>query len=277
MQPSYQSGFYAPGRGVAKHPELWRGCVGAWNPGLGNTGLALRDWSGNQNNGVLTNGPTWGVSDGRQALSFDGSNDSVQLADNMRYVLSGIESCTITAWVSPRAALVDGKSVFSWPVSDGSDTSPYQVLDLSYSSTYQVRCAVGDGATRTQYTATDLVMTQNVWAHIVSVWDGSQLTAYLNGKRSSSQAAAIYSGIGNPATKIRIGSYRSESVYAFNGLLSDVRIYNRSLSPNEIRILAQRPGIAYELAPRKTYFIPAATSTSRLYDVLSPLIFAGTN
>jgi hypothetical protein len=77
MQPSYQSGFYAPGRGVAKHPELWRGCVGAWNPGLGNTGLSLRDWSGGQNNGVLTNGPTWGVSDGRQALTFDGVNDRI--------------------------------------------------------------------------------------------------------------------------------------------------------------------------------------------------------
>jgi hypothetical protein len=38
--PTYQSGFYAPGRGTAKYPELWRGCVGAWNPGLGNTGLS---------------------------------------------------------------------------------------------------------------------------------------------------------------------------------------------------------------------------------------------
>jgi hypothetical protein len=69
--PTYQSGFYAPGRGTAKYPELWDGCVGAWNPGLGNTGLVLRDWSGNQNNGTLTNGPTWGVSDGRQALDFE--------------------------------------------------------------------------------------------------------------------------------------------------------------------------------------------------------------
>jgi hypothetical protein len=77
MQPSYQSGFYAPGRGVAKHPELWRGCVGAWNPGLGNTGLSLRDWSGNGNNGTLTGGPTWGVTDGQQALDFDGVDDYV--------------------------------------------------------------------------------------------------------------------------------------------------------------------------------------------------------
>jgi hypothetical protein len=62
-----------------------------------------------------------------------------------------------------------------------------------------------------------------------------------------------------------------------NGQFGDTRIYNRALSPNEIRLLAQRPGIAYELAPRKTYFIQAATSTSQFYDVLSPLIFAGTN
>jgi hypothetical protein len=39
--PTYQSGFYAPGRGTAKYPELWDGCVGAWNPGLGNTGLSV--------------------------------------------------------------------------------------------------------------------------------------------------------------------------------------------------------------------------------------------
>ena len=62
-----------------------------------------------------------------------------------------------------------------------------------------------------------------------------------------------------------------------NGQIADARIYNRALSANEIRTLAQRPGIAYELAPRKTYFIQAATSTSQFYDVLSPLIFAGTN
>ena len=34
MNPTYQSGFYAPGRGTALHPELWRGCVGAWDGGI---------------------------------------------------------------------------------------------------------------------------------------------------------------------------------------------------------------------------------------------------
>ena len=77
----------------------------------------------------------------------------------------------------------------------------------------------------------------------------------------------------------------SDSPFRFGGgtiagvshRLDDIRIYNRALSPKEIRTLAQRPGIAYELAPRKTYFIPTSTSTSQFYDVLSPLIFAGTN
>ena len=97
--PTYQSGFYAPGRGTALHPELWRGCVGAWNPGLGNTGLSLRDWSGNQNNGTLTNGPTWGVTDGRQALTLDGSGDCVDLG--VKSSLNIPRDITLTAWIRP--------------------------------------------------------------------------------------------------------------------------------------------------------------------------------
>jgi hypothetical protein len=99
MQPSYQSGFYAPGRGVAKHPELWDGCVGAWNPGLGNTGLSLRDWSGSQNNGTLTNGPTWGVSEGRQALTFDGVNDFVDFSNVGSPIIPATADFSISMWV----------------------------------------------------------------------------------------------------------------------------------------------------------------------------------
>jgi hypothetical protein len=51
---TYANGF-APRDGQAIWPELWRGCVGAWNPGLGPTGLRLYDWSPYRNHGTLTN------------------------------------------------------------------------------------------------------------------------------------------------------------------------------------------------------------------------------
>jgi hypothetical protein len=61
--PTYQSGFYAPGRGTAKYPSFGMVALVLGIPG----GFESSGLDG-QNNGVLTNGPTWGVSDGRQAL-----------------------------------------------------------------------------------------------------------------------------------------------------------------------------------------------------------------
>jgi hypothetical protein len=55
-----------------------------------------------------------------------------------------------------------------------------------------------------------------------------------------------------------IGSDGSAAT-TMRGMLSDIAVYNRVLSENEIRLLATRRGIAYELAPRKrTYSIAAA-------------------
>ena len=73
LPASYSNGF-APRDGQPLYPELWRGCVGAWCPSLGPTGLTLRDWSGFGNHGTLTNmdpGTDWVLSGGRYALDFD--------------------------------------------------------------------------------------------------------------------------------------------------------------------------------------------------------------
>ena len=255
MQPSYQSGFYAPGRGVAKHPELWRGCVGAWNPGLGNTGLVLRDWSGGQNNGTLTLGPTWGVSGGRQALTFDGVNDYVNCGAIKSIQASGtvFSSC---AWIYPTTNT--GSGITSYRSAGGNGW----VFGRSASGELQFYT--------NGWKISSLVVPLNGWSFVALVYDGA-LKFYLNSTTDS-----VAGTPGNGTGFVSLGAWDAGS-YAPAAALDDTRIYNRALSPQEIRTLAQRPGIAYELAPRKTYFIPTATSTSQFYDVLSPLIFAGTN
>ena len=269
MQPSYQSGFYAPGRGVAKHPELWRGCVGAWNPGLGNTGLSLRDWSGSQNNGTLTNGPTWGVSDGRQALDFDGVNDSVNCGGGIP--TSSITAMTQSVWVRNDVAATN-KAIVGWY--DGNGIFIQSRIDASDGF-----LVVAGGSSSWGQT---LHTTEGLWLHAALVYDGTltgdsnRLKLYVNGvQKSLGFQGAIPSAI-SLGGNLKIGDVGSLGRY-WNGLITDIRIYNRALSQQEVRTLATRPGIAYELAQRKTYFIQAATSTSQFYDVLSPLIFAGTN
>jgi hypothetical protein len=50
---------------------------------------------------------------------------------------------------------------------------------------------------------------------------------------------------------VQFGRYNNATTQRFAGSLSDMRIYNRQLSPQEIALLAMRPGIAYEMAPRR--------------------------
>ena len=285
MQPSYQSGFYAPGRGVAKHPELWRGCVGAWNPGLGNTGLVLRDWSGNQNNGTLVNGPTWGPVGGRQALNFDGVDDAVDFGNVLDSVFAGAnKKFTVASWIYPRVGGGANDFVFS----KVNSTAGQRQWFFRNSGGYLNFLWYGalNASSYRSYTC-NTPLTVNAWQHVALLYDGTQplgsrVAMYVDG---ALQSQTLTLSVGTPvqiqsatASLYYGNGFASDlSVFSFDGLLDGGRIFDRALSANEVHTLAQRPGIAYELARRKTYFIQAATSTSQFYDVLSPLIFAGTN
>ena len=96
---SYANGF-APRDGQPLYPELWRGCVGAWNPGLGPTGLTLRDWSGFGNHGTLTNmelDTDWTPSQGKWSLALDGTNESVLCGGGTFFQL---QTLTLSSWCS---------------------------------------------------------------------------------------------------------------------------------------------------------------------------------
>ena len=250
MNPTYQSGFYAPGRGTAKYPALWDGCVGAWNPGLGNTGLSLRDWSGSQNNGTLIGGPTWGVTDGRQALSFDGGYDYVDAGNSSSLDL--LDNFTILAWIKRTGFPAHPMIV----VKGNSHANNNYQFFLNHVEGYKIALWFSDSSSDWSTIYANTIVSSNVWHHVVAVYNNSTntVTFYLDGIADGTKTIA-----GTPLAKtpsLRIGS-RAPDFY-FSGQIDDTRIYNRALSPNEIRLLAQRPGIAYERAPRKFYSLPAA-------------------
>jgi hypothetical protein len=268
--PTYQSGFYAPGRGTAKYPELWDGCVGAWNPGLGNTGLSLRDWSGNQNNGTLTNGPTWGVSDGRQAVSLTGA--SSQWVDAGASLPCQLQTFSAAFWVNP-GTQVDvsyngllGYGRNGWQISHQRSNNTIVFAKSWIAATSQAAITV----------------TQNIWTHITitcrDVSGTKTVVFYKNGVLVSISTPFVQNfTFGETTSQLAIGREAGPTGPQdtfFTGYLDDVLVYKRALSPNEIRTLAQRPGIAYERAPRKFYSLPSAAS-SRQYRLFRPSILRG--
>jgi len=80
-------------------------------------------------------------------------------------------------------------------------------------------------------------LTANRWQHLAVVCDGTNATVYLDGQQAS-QAPVQGHFAPNPKLRFMLGrGYTAGSRY-FSGLLADVRLYRRALSPAEVRALA---------------------------------------
>ena len=65
--------------------------------------------------------------------------------------------------------------------------------------------------------------------HVVGVYNGTALKVYRNGTLTGQKSTTAT--IGNQTQEISIGRYHSQY---FNGTIDEVRIYNRSLTLEEI-------------------------------------------
>jgi hypothetical protein len=183
----------------------------------------LRDWSGYQNHGTLTNGPTWQASDGKYSLFFNSlANTSVQLNAT---VAKPASSGSIAFHFKPTSSSPSYKAL----VMQGENSGIYY-----YSGTGIDVYPFGLGGAA--------LFSVGVWHHLAVTWDNATARLFIDGKQSSTSAS-------NPL--FPVSNFCSEANEAGDGNLDDIRIYNRALSAQEIRLLASRRGIAYEMAPRR--------------------------
>lgn len=246
-KPSYMSGFYSPEKGgVPAYPELWKGCVGAWSMGLGPVGAMLRDQSGNKRHGTMSGMELsdWVTSEGQYALDFDGSEQIVTT-----YVPSdfgGAKPITMCAWVKPdvltgsRTVMTSDGAIF-FRLGDGAN-SDISIILL--------------GLSNDRYSRGDLTL--GIWQHVAVSYNGSQFEIFLNGKSLGvSSTSGTYT---TPTNVFNIGS--RAGIENFDGMMDDVRLYNRALQLSEIKILARRRNIAYEHKRKFTYSIPLPITAS---------------
>jgi hypothetical protein len=236
-----------------RYPGLWRGCVGAWNPGLGPTGLTLRDWSGYGNHGTLTNmdaGTDWVVSGGRYALEHDGSNDLI-LCGNSPSVSTSVPF-TISGWVNCYS-LISPQYPKLCTFRSEQGSTPFEVT-LSDQSAYR-GVSIGSAGVSWGQFRNSIAFVTNAWTHIGVTYSGASGTLstsfviYVNGLGVPANVSGLFSGLGNTTTIGGPSSGGSSNVLL--GSWDDLRLYGRVLSPQEIRLLASRRGIAYEMAPRR--------------------------
>jgi hypothetical protein len=202
--------------------EAPAGLVGAWGFEEASGGSAT-DSSGSGNDGAISGATRTGQGRHGAALSFDGLDDLVTVADQASLDLQS--AMTLEAWVFPTTS-TGWRSVMIKERPGGLVYALYGNTNANRPSGHLFTssgAAVAHGTQR---------LPVNTWTHLAATWDGTTLRLYVNGTQASSLAAG--GTLSNSAGALRIGGNSAASQW-FTGRLDEMRVYNRALSANEIQ------------------------------------------
>lgn len=238
---SYANGF-APRDGMPLYPSLWSGCLGAWSPCLGPTGQFLRDHGRKKN--IATRSAAspdlvadWYQSEGLYSYKSTGTNPYWEAAPAANDPLAscGAGEFAIAMWLT-----YDGTGAYTSLLGNMVTWNPGILLGTVGGNA--LGWYLGD---TTERNTTIPLTPYNTWLHLVVQRSGGTVSHYLNGAAAGTSFANSNSIAGTQG--LWIGRCNAFSRY-WTGLLDDIRIYDRALNANEMRLLATRRGIAYQLS-----------------------------
>jgi serine/threonine-protein kinase len=214
-------------RGAPADPAL----VGWWRLDE-RAGLVASDSSRHRNHGALRNGGTWEAGRVGGALALDGMDDHVRVPDSPSLAsLSG--QLTMAAWVKRGADQEAHRLVVSRQLGTGDENQFWlgfrdNQSGASVTTTQGTRNAIGREAPVGE------------WLHLAATYDGSTLRLYVNGSEAASEA---HGGALAPCTRgVAIGGDEFDDLGSIQevprGLLDEVRLYSRVLTPAELAALA---------------------------------------
>ncbi len=202
-------------------PTLPAGLVAAFsfNEGLG---IVALDATGNANHGSIS-GAAWDAN-GKHggALRFDGIDDWLTISDSPSLDLTN--GMTISAWVSPITL-------------SGWDTilikeRPFHIAYALYANTGGNIPSGEIRLTNNHVVLGDSQVAIGAWTHLTTTFDGTALKFYLNGNLI--RTVLVSGTIFVSDDPFRIGGNSIWADEFFHGLIDEVRVYNRALTPAEI-------------------------------------------
>ena len=180
-----------------------------------------------RNSGTLSNVSIVGTGS-TKSFSLNGSTSTINLGSGVGLNLTG--SITISTWINP--ASFGGNSrgrIFD----KLSETFPYggyalyvDNINASSAFAYGIGVLVGNTVSYQQNR-----VTLNTWQHIATVHSGTNVIFYKDGSAIGSSTTSVNL---TTAQNVTIGN-NVGGTRGFDGLISDVKVYNSALSASEIK------------------------------------------
>lgn len=204
----------------------------------------LADAGGNTINGTLSNfsltgtSSNWtngsmllnGISCLGQALDFDGTDDFIQVNNN----IISANNITIDAWVKP-ALRTDGSSFSQFPNNVISSDLPG-----GYGHGFGANIVAGSSGlcieANDAFRYISAALTADTWYHIVCVYTTGNVKTYLNGNLIDD--FSFVQGFIEPNNYMFIGKHNDDGAYGtrrfFKGVIDELRIWSKALTATEV-------------------------------------------
>jgi hypothetical protein len=212
--------------------DVREGLVGRWSFEEGGGEVVLDSSSGALNGAVA--GATWTTEtpDGSaSALDFDGVDDQVDMGS---FDLGG-EALTVSLWMrADDFDQMDGRFLSKAEgVQDGDHF--WMLSTILEGAEHRLRFRLKTNGSTTTLIASEGALTTNRWAHVAAVYDGTEMRLYKDGLLVGT-AAKSGSVDTNPLVKVAFGD-QPGGARPFDGVLDEIRLYDRPLTVEELAIL----------------------------------------
>ena len=238
-------------------------------------GTVAADISGSNHPGTLVNSPTWGAGKYGQGLTFNGTNNYVNIPDHNDFTLAPAQSYTWSAWVK-NTSFKEWSTVWSQTASASNFFYFYAHTTTDPDGgpvTNGISVYWWTGNNRLGAHSSNNVLTAGAWSYVAVTYDAAQpqnnrFSIYVNGVdvtvRTDVSSSGTLASI-NP-TNIRIGSNQPFGEY-LNGSVDEVRFYKKLLSLAEIQSDMNTPLTPDPTPPTVDLTAPAAGTVNGTINV----------
>ncbi len=215
------------------------------------SGSVARDTSGNGLDGTVS-GSAWVYGRSSSALQFDGVDDYVQVS-NTGSVFNLVSSWTLEAWVRPSSPGWDVRNdPIIWKIANNGWNEDTFYLAWGPGNTFN--CGLERAWDDLDFIATSSPHSPGQWYHVVGMYNGSYLRIYVDGTLEGSVYISSIAAYTGPAP-LRIGNILHSdhgNRGVFDGIVDEIRIYDRGLTSGEVLDLYNNCGFTTVNYPRKT-------------------------